>query len=70
MVALREQQNDWNQSMLNTFIIYLLDSGLLVVFVTGVLGVSILLGGFFGRRLRQQTGQQAVSTDELTINAI
>ena len=56
--------------MLNTFIIYLLDSGLLVVFVTGVLGVSILLGGFFGRRLRQQTGQQAVSTDELTINAI
>jgi hypothetical protein len=56
--------------MLNTFIIYLLDSGLLVLFVTGVLGASILLGGFFGKRLRQQTGQQAVSTDELTINAI
>lgn len=56
--------------MLNSFIIYLLDSGLLVLFVVFVLGASILLGSFFGRRCREETGQGAVATDELTINAI
>lgn len=56
--------------MLNNFVIFLLDSRLLILFVAVVLGVSIYLGGCFGKRCRDTSGQSTIATDELTINAI